>query len=126
MRAGRWILKVIAGIVLAIAVLALVSWLVMALWNWFVPTVIGWKAIDYWQAMGLLVLSRLLVGFRGFGGWHRHHHGHWRGRMHERWANMTPEEREKFRATMRDRCGWHHRHHHGHDAPESPGTGGSV
>jgi hypothetical protein len=25
---------------------------------------------------------------------------HWRRRMMERWAQMTPEEREKFRAGM--------------------------
>jgi hypothetical protein len=30
---------------------------------------------------------------------------HWRGRMAERWAQMTPEEREKFREGMRARCG---------------------
>jgi hypothetical protein len=109
MRVGRWILKGIAGVLLAALVLGLVSYLVMWLWNWFVPAVIGWKVIDFWQAMGLLVLSRLLVGFRGFGGWHHHHHGHWRShwraRMHERWSNMTPEEREKFKATMKERCG---------------------
>jgi hypothetical protein len=94
---------------LALAVLALVSYVVMWLWNWLVPSVIGWKAIDFWQAMGLLVLSRLLVGFRGFGGWHHHHHGRWRHRMRERWAKMTPEERENFRATMKVRFG-HHDH----------------
>jgi hypothetical protein len=107
MRVGRWILKGIAIAVLALLVLTLVSYAVMLLWNWFVPAVVGWKAIDFWQAMGLLVLSRLLVGFRGFGGWHHRHHGHWRGRMRERWANMSPEEREKFKATMKERCGHH-------------------
>jgi len=30
---------------------------------------------------------------------------HWRQRMMERWEQMTPEEREKFRAGMRARCG---------------------
>jgi hypothetical protein len=31
---------------------------------------------------------------------------HWRGRMRERWERMTPEEREKFRESMRGRhCG---------------------
>jgi hypothetical protein len=105
MRVGRWIAKAIAAVLLAIVVLAAVSYIVMSLWNWLVPGVIGWKAIDFWQAMGLLVLTRLLVGFRGFGGWHHRHHGGWRGRMRERWANMSPEEREKFRATMKERCG---------------------
>jgi hypothetical protein len=31
---------------------------------------------------------------------------HWRGRMRDRWEKMTPEEREKFRESMRGRrCG---------------------
>jgi hypothetical protein len=29
----------------------------------------------------------------------------WRRRMMERWEHMTPEEREKFRQSMRGRCG---------------------
>jgi hypothetical protein len=32
---------------------------------------------------------------------------HWRHRMKERWERMTPEEREKFRQTVRGRCGSH-------------------
>ena len=81
---------------------ALMSLGVMALWNWLVPTVIGWKAIDFWQALGLLVLARLLFGLRF--GWGFGHRMHWRGRMSERWQRMTPEEREKFRGGMRARC----------------------
>ncbi len=119
----RWIWKVLMGILLAGVVLLGMSYVVMWLWNWLVPAVIGWKTIDYLQAMGLLVLTRLLVGFRGFGGWHRHHHGHWRGRMHEKWAQMTPEEREKFRDSMRGRCGGRHRHHHGEDESTTSTTG---
>ena len=40
------------------------SQVVMSLWNWLVPSVIGWKTIDFWQALGLLVLSRVLFGLR--------------------------------------------------------------
>jgi hypothetical protein len=85
--------------VLAVAAFAFV---VMGLWNWLVPAVIGWKAIDFWQGLGLLLLTRIL-----FGGWRWRHGygGHWRARMAERWERMTPEEREKFRAGMRARCG---------------------
>ena len=92
-------LKIALVVVLAAT---LMSVGVMALWNWVVPGVIGWKAIDFWQALGLLVLARLLFGFRvGFG-----HRMHWRGRMAERWERMTPEERDKFRQGIRFRCGF--------------------
>jgi hypothetical protein len=30
---------------------------------------------------------------------------YWRQRMKERWEQLTPEEREKFRQGMRSRCG---------------------
>ena len=100
-------LKIALVVVLAAT---LMSVGVMALWNWVVPGVIGWKAIDFWQALGLLVLARLLFGFRmGFG-----HRMHWRGRMAERWERMTPEEREKFREGMRGRCG------HRREEPAAP------
>jgi hypothetical protein len=53
------------------------------------------------RAMGLLVLTRILVGRvgRGPGHWG------WRGRMRQDWQRMTPEEREKLRATFSRRCG---------------------
>jgi hypothetical protein len=102
-------------VVLAALFATALSFVVMELWNWLVPTIIGWKTIDFWQALGLLVLTRLLVGFRGGFG----HHGHWRGRMSERWQRMTPEEREKFRAGMHERCGQHHRHEPPPEATES-------
>src|SRR6202051_2911279 len=75
---------------------------VLHLWNWLMPALFGLRAITYWQALGLLVLSRILLGgFRGRPG----HSMHWRRRMHERWEQMTPEERERFRQGMRERCG---------------------
>jgi hypothetical protein len=74
--------------------------LVMHLWNWLAPTLFGWHQVTFWQALGLLVLCRILFG--GFGS-----HGP-RGRrraMADRWERLTPEEREKFRQNMRTRCG---------------------
>jgi hypothetical protein len=92
------------GIALAALVgIALVSFVVMKLWNAILPSAVGWHAITYWQALGLLILSKILFGFpfRGHGGGGRH----WRRRMLERYAHMTPEEREKFREGMQGRCG---------------------
>jgi hypothetical protein len=79
-----------------------VGFVVMQLWNWLTPSLFGWHAISFWQALGLLVLSRFFFGgFRGRGGYGMH----WRRRMMDRWEQMTPEEREKFRQGMRGRCG---------------------
>jgi hypothetical protein len=84
-----------------LAVLAL-SFIVVSLWNWLMPALFGLHTITYLQAIGLLVLSKILLGgFRGGPG----RPMHWRRRMMERWEQMTPEDREKFRQGMRGRCG---------------------
>jgi hypothetical protein len=74
-----------------LAAIAVLGFLVMELWNRVMPALfVGIHSIDYVHALGLLVLCRILFGgFRGRGGW--------RGRRHwDRWAAMTPEEREQF------------------------------
>ena len=88
--------------VAAVAGIALVSFIVMKLWNSILPEAVGWHSISYWQALGLLILTKILFGFpiRGGGGGR----AHWRRRMLERYACMTPEEREKFKEGMRARC----------------------
>ena len=43
-------------------VTAVYSVVVMALWNWLMPTLFGLPPISVWQALGLLVLSRILFG----------------------------------------------------------------
>jgi hypothetical protein len=97
-RAWR-MLKFVLLIVVAVVAFGVA---VMLLWNWLMPALFGWTEIGFLQAMGLLILSRIL-----FGGFHRHWGGRmgWRHRMMERWSNMTPEEREKFRAGFRGHCG---------------------
>ena len=91
------------AILFGIAALFLFPLLVKALWNWLMPAVFHLGMITYWQALGILVLSKILFGgFRGRPGPHRY----WRRRMMERWAHMTPEEREKLRQSMQARCGW--------------------
>jgi hypothetical protein len=75
---------------------------VMHLWNWLLPALFGWRLITFWQALGLLVLCRILFGRLGG---HGNNHSRWRRHTAERWERMTPEEREKFRQSMRARCG---------------------
>ena len=63
----------------------------------------------FWQALGILLLSRILFGGLGFRpgmfGAHR--------RMHEQWMNMSPEQREAFIQQRRagfgrhGHCRWH-------------------
>jgi hypothetical protein len=91
-------LKVVLFVVIAVAA---VGTAVMLLWNALLPPLFGWPSLTFLQAVGLLVLSRILLGgWRGrWGG------GYWRARWAARWEQMTEEEREQFRAGMRRRCG---------------------
>lgn len=96
------ILMAVKFVVLVLVAAAAFSFVLMSLWNWLMPVLFGLHRIAFWQALGLLLLSKILFGgFRG----HRGGHMHWRGRMMDRWEKMTPEEREKFREGMKGRCG---------------------
>ena len=72
-----------------LAIMALAAWL---LWNALLPAIFSLPAISYWQALGLLLLSRVLFG--RFGGWGRRMA---RSRMVRGWHDLTPDERERFR-----------------------------
>src|SRR4051812_16243955 len=81
------------------AILSLVSFIVMQLWNNLLPDILHVGVITFWQAMGIFVLSKILFGFgkggRGFGG---HGGNPWmRRKMEEKFKNMTPEKREHFK-----------------------------
>jgi hypothetical protein len=96
------VLKVVVFVALALLVFGFVT---EHLWNWLMPAIFGLKTITFVQALGLVVLSKILLG-----GFHKHGGGHrgWKRGMEERWGRMTPEERERFRAGMKGRrgCGW--------------------
>lgn len=96
----RKIQKIIQVVLIAIVAVAVFGFLVKGLWNWLVPPLFGWHAITFWQAIGLLILCKLLFGgFRGGPG----RRMQWKSRMKEKWAQMSPEEREKFSRGM-GRC----------------------
>jgi hypothetical protein len=101
-----------------LAILGIVAFIViggevvMHLWNWLLPALFGWRQINFWQAIGLLALCRILFGGHGGRGWSR---SNFRRRMAERRWQMTPEEREKWRQDMRSRCGF--------GAPPTPASG---
>ncbi len=98
--------------VLLIAPLALVGMVlfvvvggevVKLLWNWLLPPLFGVRQVNFWQALGLLLLCRILFG--GFGLHGGGPRSRARRRMKENWARLTPEERERFRQRMRERWG---------------------
>ena len=98
----NWLIKGIKFALFAVLAITVFGFVVMSLWNWLMPALFGFRMINFWQAVGLLVLSKILFGgFRGRPG----RRMHWRWRMMQRWEQMTPEERDKFREGMRGGCG---------------------
>jgi hypothetical protein len=86
---------------LFVAIGLLLGAVVMWLWNAIIPEVTGWKSLTYSQALGLLVLCRILFGgFRGGG----RHFGRHKNVRRERWLSLSDEERARFRAQWEERC----------------------
>ena len=99
---GKRMLRILKFVAFAALFIAVAGFVVMSLWNGLLPGIFGFHLITFWQAIGILILCKILFGgFRGGRGGHFY----WRRRMFERWEQMTPEEREKFREGMRGRCG---------------------
>jgi|GEM_PF-398466 len=94
MKRFTWV-KLIKGIVCAVAIVAVIGTVTKYLWNWLMPELFNLPVITFWQALGLFLLSKLLLsGFHKGGGGHRKH---WRDKMAEKMKHMSPEEREKMR-----------------------------
>ncbi|MBC9930722.1 hypothetical protein [Chitinophaga qingshengii] len=93
---------------LGIAFFAAVILLTQVLWNNLIPELFHGPVISYWQALGLLVLGKLLFGWHGRGGapwgdgWRRRKA--WKEKMKEKMAHMTPEQREAMKQRFRDYC----------------------
>ena len=80
---------------LALAGLAVFTSIVLLLWNALLPALFHLPVIGFWQAAGLLILSKILFG--GFRGGCGGFGGRWRHKMQQRWMDMSPEERERFK-----------------------------
>ncbi len=91
----KWFFRAPAAVIGVALFIALGGTVVKLLWNALLPPLFGFPVVTLWQALGLLVLSRILFG--GFG----RHGGH-----HGMTSRMTPEERERFRHRLRERWGF--------------------
>ncbi|MEP6675628.1 MAG: hypothetical protein ABJA78_10745 [Ferruginibacter sp.] len=103
MKKNFWIKKIIAIIVFGALAVLLFGFIVMSLWNAILPAVLHVSVITFTQALGILVLSKILFG--GFhGGFRGRRGGRWSNEMKDKWHSMNPEDREKWKQEMRNRC----------------------
>ena len=88
----QWVAK---GMFFGLLFVSAMTFATMLLWNNLAVGIFGLPVLSFFQALGLMILGRLLTGGfrpRGWGGRHRmggHH-------MRERWQKMSPEQREQF------------------------------
>lgn len=62
------------------ALATLFGFVIMWLWNWLMPTIFGLTTLTFWQAAGLFILFKLLLG--GIGGGNGHSKSS-RGKKHK-------------------------------------------
>ena len=106
-RGKKKLFWIIPAAILGLAIFIFIGGeIVMRLWNWLLPSLFGWRQLTFWQAVGILALCRILFGSHGFRGPRSGVRRRMQERMEERYASMTPEERERFRQNWRGRCGF--------------------
>lgn len=96
-------LKIVGIVIFGALAIAGFGYLFMWLWNWLVPTLFNGPVVSYWQGVGLLVLSKILLGGPGGrggkccckGG------GGWKNRWKEKFENMDDTERNEFKNRMK-------------------------
>ncbi|WP_216849034.1 hypothetical protein [Pedobacter sp. L105] len=93
--------------IMAAAFLALISYVVMQLWNNLLPDIIHVGTITLTQAAGIFILCKILFGFGRPGGRFGGDRSMFKKRLAERMQHMDPEERARFKEQFGnkfDRC----------------------
>lgn len=99
-RPPRWLRLVLLALLLLAVLLAGAA--VQLLWNHVIVPSLQAHPLGYGQALGLLLLCRIL-----FGGWSRPQRWTPRGpghRMQQKWASMSPAHRAQFRSHWKAGC----------------------
>ena len=63
---------IVGGVTMAVFFAFVFGYFVMLLWNWLMPDIFELPVITYWQAVGIIILARLLIGGMG----HNKHEKH--------------------------------------------------
>ena len=96
-----WMFKAVRMVLFLAAFVLLAGVAVMLLWNALVPAIFDGVRITWIQALGLLILARILAGGRS-------HVGSGARRWRERWeskiASMSQDERKKWQEEFGRSC----------------------
>ncbi|MFP3043620.1 hypothetical protein LQZ19_17530 [Treponema primitia] len=62
------ITEVFLGVVIFLVTMAVFGFMAMFLWNKLLPGIFGLPVINYWQTVGLMILTRIIFGsYQGIG-----------------------------------------------------------
>ena len=77
--------KIVGIAIFVIGAIIVFPFVTMTLWNWLIPALFSGPIISYWQALGLILLSKILFS-SGCGGRHskHRHHGPWKSHLREK------------------------------------------
>lgn len=90
-------IKIIGIVGMVVIFVGIAGGVVMFLWNAIIPDVTGWKPLTYWQAVGLLVLFKILFGGLGRGSKrNQRRRSRWK-EMRKKWRTMNPEEKKQMK-----------------------------
>ncbi|MEM6632861.1 MAG: hypothetical protein AAF694_24535 [Bacteroidota bacterium] len=104
---GSWAIRGFFMLLFGAVFIALIGGVVMYLWNAILPRVIGVNPLTYWDALGLLVLCRILFGsFHQGKGKRRGPRKKFARRKAwmEKWSSMSEEEKAEMKDRWRQKC----------------------
>ncbi len=102
-RAAHIIGWVFLGVAFAVVFALVFGIVVKLLWNWLMPAIFGLGEISYWQAFGIVILSKLLFGA----------FGHRRNSYSNHFKKKFPDWREDCNVNKKEDGmieGWKHYH----------------
>lgn len=98
--------KVAFFAVMAVALVFLFGTIVMYLWNMLLPEITGVKTINFWQAIGLFILARILFG--GFRWGSPEHRKKWKNKRRAYWErkmdNMDDDKKNRLKERWNAYC----------------------
>ena len=96
---------------LFVGFVVLFIWGFMHLWNWIMPLVFGLTILSFWQAAGLLLISKILFGGfimgrgRGCCNPNNCHKGGWKHKFKQKWGGLSDEEKRRWESKFGRTCG---------------------
>ena len=100
----KWTVRLLQIAIFLLIIIAGFGQAVLQLWNLLMPDIFGLHPITFWQAVGLMGLSWILFGGLGMFRGRPLYSSPWRHRMAERLEQMDPEQRERLRQGLENRC----------------------